>query len=141
MVIRPYESKDFEGIVDVIKATQMIDCWSKVYPEGWNEERIKFEFDPIKNYHNPLFLVSEQEGKIAGLIAGHGLGDFITYETKHLSDEFNRQIKLGEIPFYQRDILLPPTINLEAESTVLPRTNGVIKMTFTKVSLLLSFYT
>ena len=108
MEIRSYKEKDFQEIVDVIQATQITDCWPKVYPEGWNESRINFEFDPIKDYHNPLFLVSEQEGIITGLIAGHGLGDFITYEVKHLSDEFNRQIKLGEIPYYQRDLIIHP---------------------------------
>lgn len=109
MSIRPYEDTDFKGIVDVVQAIQITDCWPKVYPEGWDENRIKFEFEPIKDYHNPLFLVSEQGKRITGLIAGHSLGDFIIKEVKHLSDEFfNRQIKLKEIPFYQRDILVHP---------------------------------
>ena len=108
MGIRQYSEKDFDGIVQLIQSIQKTDCWPIVYPSGWDEKRIKEEFEPMRNYHDPLFLVSESEEGITGLIAGHDLKSFIIDEVPHLDHKFREFNSICNAVFYQRDIMIHP---------------------------------
>lgn len=108
MKIRPYSEKDFDGIVQLVQNLQKTDCWPIVYPEGWNEKRIKEEFEPMHHYRDSLFLVSESEEGITGLIAGHSLKFFISEEVPHLEDKFREFNSTCNTVFYQRDIMIHP---------------------------------
>jgi len=46
-MIRPYTFEDFSGIKDVIDSVIKNECWPHYYPDGWDEERIKQEFNPL----------------------------------------------------------------------------------------------
>ena len=104
MIIRNCQGEDFSGIVRVIQNAKITDCWPEVYPEGWNEERIKEEFAPLKSYEDSVFLVSEEQGRVTGLIAGHSLEPFLKFEIPHLKDAMPRFLPA----FYQRDIIIEP---------------------------------
>jgi len=108
MIIRPYEKKDFKGIVEVIHAVQKIDCWPEIYPKGWSVGRIRQEFSPIKDYWSSCFLVAEDNKKIAGLIAGHGLWMFVRKEIPHLKRKFGRYTSEDGFYYYQRDLIIHP---------------------------------
>jgi len=105
MLIRPYSEGDFEGIKKVIQNIQSEECWPHYYPNGWDEERIRQEFNPVLNYKHPLFLVSEENHEITGLIAGHDLESFVDNEISHLKNKFHEFDLLSET-FYQRDIIV-----------------------------------
>ena len=106
MEIRAYEPEDFEGIAKVIASTQVINCWPKVFPNGWSRERIEEEFAPVINrdYANSVFLVAEQNGELVGLIAGHDLVHFIENEIPHLKEQLAQLLP----SYYQRDIIITP---------------------------------
>lgn len=104
-MIRPYTFKDFNGIKKVIDSVIKNECWPHYYPNGWDEERIKQEFNPMYNYNDSIFLVSDNE-KITGLIAGHDLGSFIDNEIPHLRDRFDELGLYRSKVFYQRDIII-----------------------------------
>jgi GNAT superfamily N-acetyltransferase len=106
MNLRPYNpKKDFEGVKEVIQSAQTKECWPYYYPNGWDDKRIWQEFDPVENYRHSIFLVSEENGKITGLIAGHDLNSFINNEVPHLRSRFNQGFRDA---FYQRDIIIHP---------------------------------
>lgn len=107
-MIRPYTFKDFAGIKEVIDSVIKGECWPHYYPDGWNEERIKQEFNPIYNYNDSIFLVSNNE-KITGLIAGHDLDSFIDNEIPHLKEKFKNLELYNDKVFYQRDIIIHNT--------------------------------
>lgn len=105
-IIRPYTEKDFEGIKKVIQSAQTEKCWALHYfPEGWDDERIRKEFDPMKDYKDPLFLVSEEDSTITGLIAGHDLESFVDNEISYLRSAFREELENSKI-YYQRDLIV-----------------------------------
>jgi len=106
MTVREYRESDFPEIVRVIQATDETDCWPQIFPEGWSEERIREEFDPMKNYRGSCFLVSEVNGKLIGLIAGHDLASFVEVEIPHLKQRFQDLGLFGA--YYQRDLIIHP---------------------------------
>ena len=106
MIIRPYSEDDFRGIVALVHSIQDTESWPIVYPGGWDKERIKQEFDPMKEYKDSLFLVSESQGIITGLIAGHDLEPFISNEMLHLTNKFKELGLTNSKFFYQRDIMI-----------------------------------
>ena len=55
-----------------------------------------------------MFLVSETDKQITGLIAGHDLNPFIETEIPHLRPRFNEFGLCGSRVFYQRDIIIYP---------------------------------
>src|SRR3989338_2169111 len=105
MLIRPYTEADFEGIKTVIQSIQTTECWPHYYPSGWDEKRIREEFNPIGRYKNPLFLVADN-AKIVGLVAGHDLMPFIENETSHLEQAFREHNLFRRNVYYQRDIIV-----------------------------------
>lgn len=105
MRIRAYEEKDFPGIVEVIRETQVIDCWPKVFPNGWDEKRVREEFSPLMGYKDSLFLVAE-DNDVVGLIAAHSLIPFVQLEIPHLQKKF---VNLP-LSYYQRDLILAPRV-------------------------------
>ena len=106
MKVRAYSQEDFPEIVRVIQATDKTGCWPLVFPEGWSEERIIEEFEPMKNYKDSCFLVSEVNGEITGLIAGHDLRSFAKAEVPHLTERFQQLGLLDS--YYQRDLIVHP---------------------------------
>jgi GNAT superfamily N-acetyltransferase len=107
-MIRQYSEKDFDGIVKLIQSIQDTDCWPLVYPNGWDIKKIKEEFEPMDNYQDSLFLVSESDGALTGLIAGHDLASFIRDEIPHLKNKFEEQDLVNPNVFYKRDIMIHP---------------------------------
>ena len=115
MNIRPYKESDFDEIVRIIEAAQIIDCWPKVFPEGWSGERIRDEITP-KNPKYPIrnlvFNVAEINGGARGFIIGQDLASFIKNEAPQLSEEFSRRGLLSpeifDSSFYQRDLIIHP---------------------------------
>ncbi|MCK5630140.1 MAG: hypothetical protein KAI26_05965 [Nanoarchaeota archaeon] len=106
MIIRSYTESDFEGIKQVIHSVQTEECWPFYYPNGWDNRKILSEFNPLKNCRDSIFLVSEAEGQITGLIAGHDLDSFIEQEIPHLRAQFDELGIYQTKAFYQRDIIL-----------------------------------
>jgi len=105
MIIREYKESDFPEIMRVIQATDKTDCWPKVFPYGWSEGRIREEFAPMKDYKDSCFFISEDNGRLTGLIAGHELLSFVENEVPHLRERFQEDINLD---YYQRDIIVHP---------------------------------
>ena len=106
MIIRNYSDSDFSGVVKVIRAVQVLGCWPEVFPGGWNEERIKKEFAPLKRAGDSLFLVAEASEGVVGLIAGQNLRQFIDDDVPHLIWGFESR-RLSDA-YYQRDIIVSP---------------------------------
>jgi len=106
MLIRSYTENDFEGIVRVIHSCQTEECWPHYYPNGWDEDRIRAEFRPMKEYRNPVFLVSESDNKVTGLIAGHDSNSFVDNEIPHLKEKFAERGLYSDSVFYQREIII-----------------------------------
>lgn len=105
-MIRKYDEKDFEGIIKIIQSNQNDECWLNYYPNGWEVNKIKEEFEPLNRYNNPIFLVSEINKELTGLIAGHDLEPFIENEIPHLKDLFDEFKLSGNSSFYQRDLIV-----------------------------------
>ena len=108
MTIRPYTKEDLKEIVRVINSILTEECWPHYYPNKWDEERVRSEFRPMNGYKDPMFLVSEADGQITGLIAGHDLDSFIETEIPHLRPRINEFGLCGSRAFYQRDIIIDP---------------------------------
>jgi GNAT superfamily N-acetyltransferase len=108
MKIRDYGEGDFDGIRKVVDRVDQTYVWPVCHPKGWDEARIREEFDPIWGYKDPLFLVAEYRSQIVGLIAGHDLVTFIEQEIPHLKDQFLARNQFNKGVYYQRDIIVTP---------------------------------
>ena len=108
-MIRPYEGSDFEGIKQVINSVAAIPPWPHYYPGGWSDAKIKQEFEPLAMHRDPLFLVSEEDGKITGLVAGHDFVSFVDNEISHLRQRFMGVNLMDVAAFYLRDIIVHAT--------------------------------
>ena len=106
MKIRPYTHADQAQGVEIMKAALAIPPWPEIYRGGWDFDRIVAEFLPLKDLQEGLFLVAEIDGVIEGGIAGVPLKLFLENDIPHLAGRFENV----EETFYQRDIILDPTI-------------------------------
>lgn len=113
-VIRPYEMRDLDGLVNVVGIALQTEGLRGHYPTGWTIDQSKSEFliDPLTGLIttsgiDPLLLVADEAGRVDGALAAQSFESFLERDVPNLADDL-RLIIPSDSAFYQRHIALDP---------------------------------